>query len=143
MTINALRLGLGLLALIAVNIILGSIDAFLDKSFDRGKFLRGIIKGAIVAACFAVTYLIGWLNPDVLAVTINGEAVNLLTAVTLVVMAGFLFYAKEVIIKLAVFVHGQVDTGELVVSATGNGGRNTVRAADQHPPDAGESSPNA
>ncbi len=146
MTIHALRLGLGLLALIAVNIVLGSVDAFLAKSFDRGKFLRGVIKGAIVALCFAATYLVGWANPDVLAVTINGEAVNLLTAVTLVIMAGFLFYAKEVVLKLATFVHGKLDTGELVVS-TPSDAREYIgqmkapvpkpKPGEQHPPDTG------
>lgn len=116
MTIDALRLGLGLLTLIAVNIILGSIDALLSGIFDWGKFRRGIIKGIIVALCFAATYLVGWINPDVLAVTINGQSVNLLTAVYLVIMAGFLFYAKEVIMKLASFVYGKLAIEELLVS---------------------------
>lgn len=116
MTIDALRLGLGLLTLIAVNIILGSIDALLSGSFDPGKCRRGIIKGIIVALCFAATYLVGWINPDVLAVTINGQSVNLLTAVYLVIMAGFLFYAKEVIMKLASFVYGKLAIEELLVS---------------------------
>lgn len=116
MTIDALRLGLGLLILIAVNIILGSIDALLSATFDPGKCRRGIIKGVIVALCFTATYLVGWINPDVLAVTINGQSVNLLTAVYLVIMAGFLFYAKEVIMKLASFVYGKLAIGELFVS---------------------------
>ena len=113
-----MRLGLGLLVLIAVNIILGSIDALLTKSWDKGKFLRGIIKGAIVALCFAAAYLVGWANPDVLAVTINGQSVNLLTAIYVVIMAGFLFYAKEVLMKLATFVNGKLDVGELLVDDT-------------------------
>ena len=118
MTIDAVLLGLGLLLLITVNIVLGSIDAVLSGQFDGTKFKRGIIKGLIVALCFAVTYLVGWLNPDVMAVTINGESVNLLTAVYLVIMAGFLFYAKEVIVKLASFVKGKLDVGELTVDTT-------------------------
>ena len=116
MTLDALRLGLGLLTLIAVNIILGSIDALLSGAFDPGKCRRGIIKGIIVALCFAATYLVGWINPDVLAVTINGQSVNLLTAVYLVIMAGFLFYAKEVIAKLTSFIYGKLAIGELRVS---------------------------
>ena len=50
----------------------------------------------VVALCFAATYFVGWANPDVLAVSINGQSVNLLTAVYITIMAGFLFYAKEV-----------------------------------------------
>lgn len=118
MTINVLFLGLGLLLLIASNIVLGSIDAMFTKAFDPTKFKHGIIKGGIVALCFAVTYAVGWMNPDVLAVTINGQSVNLLTAVYLVIMAGFLFYAKEVIVKLTAFVNGKLDVGELTASTT-------------------------
>lgn len=115
MTRDAILLGIGLLVLIAVNIILGSVDAIITGGFDRDKLRRGVLKGAIVALCFAATYLVGWLNPDVMAVTINGQSVNLLTAVYLIIMAGFLFYAKEVIVKLAAFVNGKVDAAELIM----------------------------
>ncbi len=112
MTIDIIRLGLGLLLLIVVNIVLGSVDAWLSGEFDKPKFRRGIAKGAIVALCFIVTYLVGWLNPAVVAISINGQAVNLLTAVYLVIMAGFLFYAYEVIGKLAGFIKGKLKVGE-------------------------------
>lgn len=118
MTIDAIRLGLGLLLLIAVNIVLGSIDAVLSGQFDRPKFRRGIAKGLIVALCFIVTYAVGWLNPDIMAVSINGQSVNLLTAVYIVIMAGFLFYAKEVLVKLVTFVKGRLEVGELTVGLT-------------------------
>ena len=65
-----------------------------------------------MALCFIVTYLVGWLNPAVVAISINGQAVNLLTAVYLVIMAGFLFYAYEVIGKLAGFIKGKLKVGE-------------------------------
>ena len=112
MTIDIIRLGLGLLLLIVVNIVLGGVDAWLSGEFDKPKFRRGIAKGAIVALCFIVTYLVGWLNPAVVAISINGQAVNLLTAVYLVIMAGFLFYAYEVIGKLAGFIKGKLKVGE-------------------------------
>ena len=145
MTIDALRLGLGLALLIVANITLGSIDALLIGAFDSGKFRRGIIKGIIVALCFTATYLVGWINPDVLAVTINGQSVNLLTAVYLVIMAGFLFYAKEVIIKLVSFVYGKLNIGELFVSDISidedsntnaeETEQDTIDTGDAHPPD--------
>ena len=121
MTIDIIRLGLGLILLILVNIILGSVDAWLSGEFDGPKFRRGVTKGAIVAMCFAITYLVGWLNPDVVAISINGQAVNLLTAVYLVIMAGFLFYAYEVIGKLAGFVKGKLKTGEHTLDGPGPG----------------------
>lgn len=112
MTIDIIRLGLGLLLLIVVNIVLGGVDAMLSGEFDKPKFWRGVAKGTIVAVCFAITYLVGWLNPAVVAISINGQAVNLLTAVYLVIMAGFLFYAYEVIGKLAGFIKGKLKVGE-------------------------------
>lgn len=116
--IDIINLGIGLVLLITVNIILGSVDAMLAGEFDRTKFWRGIVKGAIVAVCFIITYLVGWLNPGVVAISINGQAVNLLTAVYLVIMAGFLFYAYEVIGKLAAFVKGKLKTGEHTLDGT-------------------------
>lgn len=112
MSPDVICLGIGLAILIVVNIVLGSVDALLSGEFDKRKFWRGVYKGAIVALCFVSTYLVGWLNPDIVAISINGQAVNLLTAVYLVVMAGFLFYAYEVIGKLASFVHGKVKVEE-------------------------------
>lgn len=118
MSPDVIRLGIGLAILIVVNIVLGSVDALLSGEFDKRKFWRGVCKGVIVALCFVATYLVGWLNPDVLAVTINGQSANLLTAVYLVIMSGFLFYAQEVIRKLVAFVSGKLDVGELTVSDT-------------------------
>lgn len=118
MTIGIIKLGLGLLLLIVVNIVLGGVDAWLSGDFDKPKLRRGVTKGAIVAVCFAITYLVGWLNPEVVAISINGQAVNLLTAVYLVIMAGFLFYAYEVIGKLAGFVRGKLKTGEHTLDGT-------------------------
>lgn len=113
MTLDILRLGLGLLVLVIVNIVLGSVDALLSGKFDRHKFLCGIIKGGIVVLCFAATYLVGWLNPGVVAVSINGQEVNLLTAVYTAIMAGFLFYAAQVVGKLTGLVRGKLEVGEL------------------------------
>lgn len=134
MTIDALLLGIGLLLLIVVNIVLGSIDALLSEAFDFEKFKRGVIKGGVVAICFAITYLVGWLCPNVLAVYINGQSVNLLTAVYLVIMAGFLFYAKEVVLKLALFVNGKISVGELVLDDTTENEEDYINHSG-HPPD--------
>lgn len=49
----------------------------------------------------------------------DGETVNLLTAVYIIIMAGFLFYAKEVLVKLVTFVKGRLEVGELTVGLTG------------------------
>lgn len=102
------KLAIGLIILIIVNIVLGSIDAWLNKAFDKEKFKKGILKGFIISLCFVATYFVGYLNPDVIVVNMNGIDVNLLSSVTLVITAGYIWYGKEVITKLATLVKGKI-----------------------------------
>ena len=99
-----LYLGIGLLGLVLINILLGSIDGFLQKQFDKSKLLNGIIKGGIVTSSFVGIYLIGCLVPDIM-IDINGQEITLLMAVNVIILGGFAYYAKEVLMKLASFIN--------------------------------------
>lgn len=46
-----IRLAIGLVLLVAVNVVLGSLNALFDGTFDRIKCRNGVIKGIIIAAC--------------------------------------------------------------------------------------------
>ena len=59
MTTSIIHLAVGLVLLVAVNIVLGSLNALFDGSFDKVKLRNGIIKGIIVAACFIAFYMAG------------------------------------------------------------------------------------
>ena len=48
--IAIVRLGIGLVLLIAANIALGSVNAFMEGAWDMMKFRNGCIKGGVVAA---------------------------------------------------------------------------------------------
>jgi len=109
---NLVYLGIGLIVLMGCNILMGSIEALLTQEFNKKKFLQGVIKAVVVVICFILTYFVGLLNPNVVAISVNGEMVNVLTAMNLVVLAGFTWYAKEVFIKLATFIKGKIDIGE-------------------------------
>ncbi len=98
-----LYLGLGLLGLVLINILLGSIDGFLQKQFDKVKLINGIIKGSIVTVSFIGVYLIGNLVPDI-TIEINGQEMTLLMAINVIILGGFAYYAKEVLTKLASFI---------------------------------------
>lgn len=63
MTTSIIRLAVGLVLLVAVNIVLGGLNALFDGSFDKVKLRNGIIKGIIVAACFIAFYMAGYA-PD-------------------------------------------------------------------------------
>lgn len=86
--------------LIAANIALGSINAIIDGEWDQTKFRNGCIKSAVVAAALVAVYFAGYLNPDLMVVEVDGQTVNLMTAVSLVMLAAFTAYAVDVIGKL-------------------------------------------
>lgn len=126
MDIGFLYLAIGLVILIIVNIVLGSLNALFVNSFDRKKFFIGLAKGLIVVLCFAATYLVGYLNPDIIAVNVNGTDVGVLTAVYLIVLAGYYYYAKQVIEKLSAIIKGDISIEQKKPDAA---------AANSKPPD--------
>jgi uncharacterized membrane protein (DUF485 family) len=113
---TVINVGIGLIVLIVINIVLGSLDAWLatPTTFDKDKCKKGIIKGAVVALCFIATYGVGYLNPDIMAVNINGIDVNLLIGVTIILSMGYVWYAKEVISKLSKFINAKVTIEEKI-----------------------------
>ena len=106
MDLSVINLGIGLVLLMSINIILGSIDSIFTKSFDKAKFKQGLLKSFVIALCTVGLYGIGYLNPNVIAVNVDGQAVNLLTATYLVIMSAFVLYAKQCIEKLSKLLLG-------------------------------------
>lgn len=98
--IAIVRLGIGLVLLIAANIALGSVNAFMEGTWDMMKFRNGCIKGGVIALALIAVYFAGYLNPDLMVVEVSGQTVNLMTAVSLVMLAAFTAYAVDVIGKL-------------------------------------------
>ena len=88
----------------AVNVVLGSLNALFDGTFDRIKCRNGVIKGIIIAACFVAFYVAGRLNPDIVAIDIDGETVNVATAANLAMVTAYVLYAKDVFSKLSKLV---------------------------------------
>ena len=92
--IAIVRLGIGLVLLIAANIALGSVNAFMEGTWDIMKF-RGVVAASLIAVYYA-----GWLNPDLLVIEAEGQTVNLMTAVHIALLAAFTAYAVDVLKKL-------------------------------------------
>ena len=97
---TVVKLAAGLLLLIAANIALGSINAIIAGTWDLVKFRNGCIKSLVIAAALLAVYMAGFLNPDLMVVDVDGQKVNLMTAVTLTMLAAFTVYAVDVIKKL-------------------------------------------
>ena len=118
MDVETLYLAVGLIILIITNIVLGSLNALFTNEFDRQKFFRGLAKGSIVVLCFIATYFVGFLNPNIIAININGIEVNVLTGVYFIVLSGYYFYAKQVFDKLSNIVKGDIKIIEKKMSDT-------------------------
>lgn len=100
-----LKTGVGLLFLIFVNIILGGLQAKITEEYDWAKMRQGILKGVLVAVCVTIVYYVGLLNQNIIAVSIGEVEMNLATAVTTMVTASFVWYAYQVIQKLAIILN--------------------------------------
>lgn len=97
---TTIRLAAGLILVILANIALGSTSAIIEGDWDKVKFRNGCIKGGVVAVALIAVYFAGYLNSNLMVVDIDGQTVNLMTAVSLVMLAAFTAYAVDVIKKL-------------------------------------------
>ena len=97
---TTIRLAAGLILVILANIALGYTSAIIEGDWDKVKFRNGCIKGGVVAVALIAVYFAGYLNPNLMVVDIDGQTVNLMTAVSLVMLAAFTAYAVDVIKKL-------------------------------------------
>ena len=95
-----LRLGGGLLLLVASNIAIGSIQAAVMREWDKRTFLRGLIKGGIVIGACVAVWFAGRLNPDLVVIEAGGQKLNLSTAFYLILVTGFGCYAGKILMKL-------------------------------------------
>ena len=120
-SLEMIKLGLGLLGLMSINIILGSIDSIFNQSFDKVKFKQGIFKSLIIMLCTIGIYVIGYFNPNVIVINVNGQDVGLLTAIYLMIMGGFVLYGKQCIEKLTVLIMGKKTETTVVNNVVNNG----------------------
>ncbi len=102
MEITMVNLIVAICMLAGVNIAFGSLDAIFDdnKTFDWKRFWNGIGKAVIIIAGVFGIYYAGTLVPDVIVMEIDGNAVNLTTALNMVGVAMFVWYGKQDIDKL-------------------------------------------
>jgi len=91
----------GLLILMSVNIVLGSIGSLFVGHFNARRFCKSLVKSGIIILCFIATYYAGYLNPDIIAISVGDVEANVMTALNLIVLFGYYHYAKQVIEKLA------------------------------------------
>ena len=113
---SILYLGISLLALVTINIILGSVSSLFQQQFDKTKLFQGIIKGLVVTACFVAVIYVGKLTPNIIVINVNGINVDLFTATHMLMLSSYIFYGKEVLVKLSSFVSGKYKTEEIAIT---------------------------
>ena len=104
--------GLALIIFMAVNIVLGSLNSLFTQTFNQKILVQGIIKALIVIVCIMLIYVAGLLTVDLAVININGQEVNVLTAIYILIVYAFYHYVREVVIKLQDMLNSKVDIGE-------------------------------
>lgn len=95
-----LNLFIGLVSTMVANVLLGMTLAKLKQSFNKNKFLEGLVKIVSILGGVGLMYLTSYLNSDILVANINGTNVNLIDAIKLLFMAGIVMYGSQDLIKL-------------------------------------------
>lgn len=110
--LQTLYTGIALIIFMAVNIILGSLGALFIQEFNTKILLQGIIKALIVVVCIMLIYIAGLLTVDLAVININGQEVNVLTAIYILIVYAFYHYVREVVNKLSNMLNSKIDIGE-------------------------------
>lgn len=92
--------------LAGVNVVLGSLNAWFNGEFDGKKLLRGVGKAIFIIGCVFGIYYSGSLVPDIAVMEIDGNKVNLMTAIHLSGVTVFALYGKQAIEKLMKLLTG-------------------------------------
>ena len=107
MEYGTLQFAIGLVVLVGVNVLLGTLDSRIKETFDGKKFWNGIKKGSVIALCVAAFYVVGRLVPDVAAVEIQGKKVTVGIAADILLTSAYVLYAKDVFTKLYAMILGK------------------------------------
>lgn len=113
-----LNLFIGLVATMLANVLLGMTLAKLKQSFNKKKFLEGLVKIVSILGGVGLMYLTSYLNPDILVANINGTNVNLIDSIKLLFMAGIVMYGSQDLIKLKDILKLKTEVLELQEEST-------------------------
>ena len=91
---------LGLISVMVANILLGATLSKCKDNFNWNTLFKGVFKAVCVFLGVGLMYLCGYLNPEILAVNIDGMDLNLVDALRMVFTAGIMFYGYQGILKL-------------------------------------------
>lgn len=100
---NILNIAIGLMGLMLVNILLGTGMSIIDETqqFDKKIFRKGVLKVILILVSFVIVYFCGVLNPEFITINVNGQTVNLVDGINIMLTLGAGVYGKKVYDKLS------------------------------------------
>jgi len=102
--LEMIQVGIGLMLLMASNIVMGSYIAWANGDFDRKTLFTGIKKGSLIILVFIMIYIAGYLNKNLLAIPLGDTSVNLIDGLYTGTVVVFIAYSVQVIRKLMVLI---------------------------------------
>ena len=91
---------IGLICVMASNILLGASLSKFKEEFSKEVLFKGIFKAICICLGVSLVYLCGYLNPNILAVNIEGVSVNLVDALRILFTGGIMYYGCQCILKI-------------------------------------------
>lgn len=113
-----LNLFIGLVSTMVTNILLGMTLAKLKQSFNKKKFLEGLVKVISILLGIGLMYLTSYLNSNILVANINGTNVNLIDAIKLLFVAGIIMYGSQDLTKLKDILKLKTEINDLQEEST-------------------------
>lgn len=95
-----IKIIIGLICVMASNILLGTSLAKLKKKFNKKTLINGIVKAGLVIVSVLLMYLCSCLNPEIMVANINGQEVNLISGMELIFITGIIMYGFQSLVKL-------------------------------------------
>lgn len=96
------------------NVIFGSSLAKIKKEFNKKTFFNGIYKAFTIVAGTFFMYLMAYLEPDMLVVSLNDMNLNMKTAIETIISTGIVMYGAMDLKKIAQLIGVSTSFGDVV-----------------------------
>ena len=103
---------IGLISVMSADILLGSSIASLKSTWNKKKFISGIVKALFIIIGCSLMYLCSYLNPNIVVVNIGDVNMNLISSLHMLFISGIIMYGTKDVKKLALLLNLDVDINE-------------------------------
>lgn len=105
---------ISLACVMLANVIFGSSLAKIKKEFNKKTLLNGIYKVFTIIIGTLLMYLMSYLEPDMLVVSLNDMNLNMKTAIETIISTGVVMYGAMDLKKIAQLIGVSTSFGNVV-----------------------------